>query len=188
MLATAAVSQEVETHTYDELGRLISTQTSGPNSSFNDDEARSYCYDALGNRTDLKASTDNSVLACPAPSPAATPPVTPSPTPTPPAPPTNSPPYAVDDAVWGNCGASTSISVTANDSDAEDSPIKPQLVSITKLSGFATASVVSGNVSLNYGGYSGFSVFSYTIEDSDGATGAGTLEVQSGGSSCMPPP
>lgn len=70
------------------------------------------------------------------------------------------------------------VNLTANDFDAEDEPVKPVLLSIVKTSGRGSASKVSASsVSVSFALSGGSGVFTYTIEDSGGATDTGTLYV-----------
>lgn len=176
-LATSQVAfgqAQTEDHAYDALGRLVITDTSGNN----DGQARSYCYDKAGNRTDLRASTDSSAASCASTSPTPLPSPTPTPTPTPPPPPGNTPPAADNDFVSGDCMETATVNLTANDFDAEDEPVKPVLLSIVKTSGRGSASKVSASsVSVSFALSGGSGVFTYTIEDSGGATDTGTLYV-----------
>ena len=170
-----------ETHTYDELGRLIVTRTNnGPSNA----DTRSLCYDEEGNRKRLELNANGSVAAC-APPPVQTPPPLGG-TPPPPPPPSssNTPPVASNDSVSGYCFLTASVNLTANDSDVEDSPTKPVLVSIDGGSGgFAGAYKISNSsVSVDFGPAGDVTTFNYTIRDSVGATATGRLTVYT--SSC----
>ncbi len=170
----ASAQSQTEDHTYDALGRLVITDTSGAN----DGDARSYCYDDAGNRTKLRASQDSSAESCAAPTPDQLPPEPPQPPPPPPPPSGNTPPAASNDSVSGDCMDTATVNLTVNDFDADDDPTRPVLVSIVKTSGSGGASKVSASsVSVSFALNGGGGVFSYVIEDSDGATDTGTLHV-----------
>ena len=172
----ASSQTQTEYHEYDELGRIEATRTTGLNAG----DARSYCYDRLGNRKALRASNDNSSANCAAPTPMPTPAPEPTPTPTPPPTSSNNPPTANADNLPLDCFDSLTVNLTANDFDAEDYPAKPSLVSITRTAGPASASKISGSSSsviVSAGGVNGTASFSYTITDSAGATDTGALTV-----------
>lgn len=81
------------------------------------------------------------------------------------------------DFVSGQCFNATTVNLTANDSDPEGNyPL--QLISITRTSGFATATVVStSSVSVNFASSAGLSTFNYIVQDSLGASATGELNV-----------
>lgn len=59
---SATVSaNETLSYTYDALGRLIITKSTG---STNNNEARSICYDKAGNRITYNANTSGAAAAC----------------------------------------------------------------------------------------------------------------------------
>lgn len=180
IIGSPAVAQsQTEYHDYDTLGRLVVTETQGGE---NGDQARSYCYDELGNRKTLKLSDASSTLSCAPPS-SSQPPSSPPPAPPPPTPPSNSPPKATDDYIsvgQNYCDASFPVNLTSNDTDAEDNPNKPVLVSITNTSGGTiAASVISdSDVQIDLFGESAFASFEYVIEDSAGLTDSAALHVQ----------
>lgn len=172
----AQAQSRTESHTYDQLGRLIKTQTNGgPTSS----DTRSFCYDEEGNRKRLEMTTNGTVAAC-APPPAQTPPPPGTTAPPPPPPPSsNTPPVAMNDTVSGQCFLAVTKNVTSNDSDAEDNPTKPILVSVASgTGGQAGASKASdSSISVAFGPAGDLTRFIYTIRDSAGATATGQLTV-----------
>lgn len=178
--AALSAQSRTETHTYDALGRLVVTRTNGGPAQA---DTRSLCYDEEGNRQKLAMVNDGTVAACAPPPVQTPPPVTGTPTPTPP-PSGNTPPVAVNDAVSGKCFHTATINLTANDSDAQDSPAKPVLVSVDGGSGgFAGAYQVSNSsVSVDFGPAGDWTQFTYTVRDSAGATATGTLTVTTSGS------
>lgn len=180
-------AQQVETNQYDALGRLIVTQTTGGQ---NNGEARSICYDEVGNREKFRASTDASTATCVPPPPAPTPTPSPTPTPTPTPTPSNSPPNAVDNSVSGTCNGWTTINVLLNDTDPE--PNYPfSLVSLSAgTGGDSSASIFSStHIEVFFGPTQGTNtMFTYTMQDSLGATDTATLTVSTGSCSGGPPP
>lgn len=160
-----------ETYTYDALGRLVVASTVGGD---NDGQTHSLCYDSADNRNTYKAAEDGSAAACVnTGSPTGTP--TPSPTPTPP--PGNSAPVTVNDLATAYCNTSTTVNLTANDSDPDgNTPL--QLTAITKTSGTGvSASIVSASSVSISPLTSGTKTFTYTVQDTLGATAQGTLTV-----------
>ena len=187
--ASLSAQSQTETHSYDELGRLIVTTTSG---GLNNGDTRSYCFDEEGNRQELKFTSNGTTANCVAPTPQTPPPPNsgssaPTPTPTP----TNTPPVAVNNSVSGLCWNVTTVNLTANDSDAEDAPAKPVLVSISNgAGGQASATIASSSsVYVDFGPLWDITTFTYTVQDSDGAQDSATLSVatSSCGNGGMPP-
>ena len=171
---TPAFAQEVTSdHEYDALGRLIASEdTNG--------DARSYCYDEAGNRTEAKGSTSGAVASCPAP-------------PAPSAPPSgggspgggtgggntsqNNPPITVSDTLQMPCSATVTVNLTSNDSDPDgDTPLALQSIDGGGL-GFAqvisnsSVEVTSSNEKMDH------EPFEYVVSDSLGLTSTGILTV-----------
>ena len=174
MSAGPAISQSAtETYTYDALGRLVQIDRSGGQ---NDGKITGTCFDPAGNRTryDLASSTP---AACPTPVPLPTP--TPPPTPTP----TNSPPTTVADTVGVLCGATTTADLVANDSDPEGNvPLSLVSLSVPDGAGAAGALIVSStSVSIHGDFEHSTTIYTYTVQDSLGATSTGTLTINTGG-------
>ncbi len=165
LVSSAAYAQtSTEDYTYDALGRLITVVTTGGS---NNAETQSICYDDAGNRTDYVANTSAGATTCGG----APPP------PPPPPPPSNNPPTTVQDFASGACSTTLTVNLTANDSDPESNyPLV--LTGITKNAGAASASVVSSSsVSVTFGPIFDASNFTYTVEDSLGASSTGTLNL-----------
>lgn len=100
LASPAAQAAETVTHTYDELGRLISSSKSGGPAA---GSQTTTAYDPAGNRSN---QTTTGVAGGGGG--------------TPPPPPTgNQPPIANADAVSVMCNATTTVNVTANDTDPE---------------------------------------------------------------------
>ena len=72
------------------------------------------------------------------------------------------------------------MNLTANDTDPENN-IPLVLLSVTRTSGFASASVTSASSVYVTTGARGTSVFSYSVRDSLGASATGQLTVTSTG-------
>lgn len=173
-VSSAALAQDVRNYRYDVHGRLVEQSSEG---APNDDEVHSICYDAAGNRTQYRTSTDGSTANCDAGTAITGGTPTPSPTPTPTPTPSNSPPSTATDYASGECATTVTVNLTVNDSDPEgDYPL--QLMAITQDSGAASASVASASSALvQYGPQADNSVFTYTVTDSLGNSSTGTLHV-----------
>ncbi|TCD04338.1 hypothetical protein EYB45_08865 [Erythrobacteraceae bacterium CFH 75059] len=179
VVPTGAASQQVIIYGYDALGRLTSSQGQGGQVQ---NDTRSWCYDQNGNRLHVRAEISGTPVICQVPPNVAPPsPPPPSPPPPPPAPPGNTPPVTQLDQFAGECNASATINVTANDYDAEDAPNLPTLVSISSNGdGGATAHVVSSSAVVAYLGPAGdLTSFTYVVQDTASATATGTLIVHS---------
>ena len=180
-VATAAIAQDARTYTYDALGRLIEQESTG---TPNNGEVHSICYDAAGNRTQYRTSEDGSSAGCDPGIPGAAPTPTPSPSPTPtptPTPTGNNPPITVNDSSSGDCYSLRIVNLTANDSDPESNyPLT--LTAISQNSGQATAMLGSASsVTVEFGPQFDSSSFTYTVEDSLGASATGQLSVSTSG-------
>ena len=178
-LVSAAQASETTTYSYDALGRLTATSSSG---TVNNGVATSVGYDPAGNRSSY-SMTDGSAPPPPPPSPPPPPPPSPppppppSPPPPPPPPPSNQPPVAnTDSASIPKCGSVTK-NVIANDTDPEGHyPLSLVGVSYSGMRG--TASVASStSIYFESNGVSGLAAVSYTVQDSLGATSTGTFNV-----------
>jgi len=180
-VATTAIAQDQRTYTYDALGRLIEQVSDG---APNDDEVHSICYDAAGNRTQYRTSTDGSSGNCDPGVPGAAPTPTPTSTPTStPTPTGNAPPVTVNDSTSGDCFSLKIVNLTANDSDPEQNyPLV--LTAISQNSGQASATIASASsATVEFGPQGDSSSFTYTVEDSLGASSTGHLSVTSSGCS-----
>lgn len=189
--SAAQAQSETDVFTYDSLGRLITTEVTGGTGTNNGD-TRTMCYDAMGNRTEVKTREDGSVPACPNQPPSQPPPPSPPPSPPPPPPPSNNPPVAVDDSASGECSSVQFVNLVANDSDPDgDTPLN--ITSIVKNSGGASATLINPNfVEVIFGPQFDISTFTYTLSDPSGATDSATLTVSTsmciGGGGGLPPP
>ena len=180
LVAGPAVSQtQTETHVYDNLGRLIVTNTvGGPN----DNETRSYCFDELGNRKIFKSSESGVAAAC-APQTSPQPPAPDPPAPIPPPSSSGTPPTANDDWIRGGCQHTTTANLTANDSDAEDAPIKPKLIAIGQSSNSMAGAtrINDSSASVDFSDRNSLVSVPYTIRDSAGQTASGNLIIETTG-------
>lgn len=190
-LTAAAISTSAQTvtYTYDALGRLRSSSTTGGPNNGTD---TAICYDAASNR-ERYVTTIGSAASCtpspyptPTPSPAPTPIPTPTPTPTP----GNQPPNAVADVAYTfRCDpAGVSIAVLANDSDPEGNT--PLVVLSVSGASIGTATVVSGTTIFYQpnGFSSGIESLTYQVRDSLGATSTGPITVHVQQGNCGPDP
>lgn len=164
-----ALGNETATYSYDALGRLTGSSVAG---GPNDSRITATCFDPAGNRVRYDVA-NAAPPACGAPTPTPTPAPTPTPTPTP----TNQPPVANPDTApsIAKCG-STNVNVTANDTDPEGNlPL-----TVTSVSGPAalTLSIVSAStVNVVSNGLPGTKTFTYTVQDSLGASSTGTVTI-----------
>ena len=169
-LADAAAANEVQTYSYDELGRLVAVQYSG---TVNNGQAHSLCYDPAGNRTKYKSDASGATLTtCPTgggggggdPDPD----------------PTNQPPVANPDTLSVPRCESRSKDVVANDTDPEGN-LPLTVIAVDH----PWASVASSTtVSVQAPDSSGSFVVHYTVRDSLGATATGNLSVTITGTVC----
>jgi opacity protein-like surface antigen len=180
-LAAAAQAAETVTYSYDALGRLTATSSSG---TVNAGVATSVGYDPAGNRSSYSVT---GVGGTPPPPPPPSPP--PSPPPAPPPPPANHPPTAVADfGAQGKCTTAT-YNVLQNDSDVDGDPLS--LVSVSGV-GFSVASTTTVQFTSTSG--TGAKVGNYVVQDSHGATASAALTVTVSGGTCplnapvAPPP
>lgn len=182
LLGGMAAASETTIYSYDALGRLVATTRSGgPNNGV----AMATCFDAAGNRTAYVVGTGGTAtcgVATPTPTPTPTPTTTPTPTPTPTS--GNQPPVTTNDSVSLACHTSTTINLTANDTDPENNvPLVLTSVVVTTdpLSTGTTVSIISGSTVQVNAGDKGASTFTYTVADSLGASSTGLLSVTSTG-------
>lgn len=170
-----SAQSSTETYTYDALGRLIVSDTSGGQ---NDDEVHSICYDKAGNRVEYTSKSDGSTSSCVDDGSGSGGGGTPPPPPPPPPPPTNNPPSTTNDLASGQCLTTATVNLTVNDTDPEGNyPLALTAIS-SGSSGQAFATIVSGSsVSVDFGAQTGVTTFTYTVADSLGATSTGQLEV-----------
>jgi hypothetical protein len=179
-LASAAVASETITYSYDALGRLVATSSSG---TVNNGLATAIAYDPAGNRscyTVAGAATGTGGSCTPPPPPPPSPPPPPPPSPPPPPPPSG-PVANPDSGVVGKCGT-VYVNVIANDTD----PGGHTPLTLTGVSGATkgTASVISATtIEYDSAGPTGTTTFSYTMQNSIGqaATGSITITITSSG-------
>jgi len=76
-LSSVAHATETVTYTYDALGRLVVGSSTG---TVNNGQARSYCYDAAGNRTQIRIDAAGNTAPCATSTGSPTPSPTPAPT------------------------------------------------------------------------------------------------------------
>ena len=148
--ATPALAAETVTFTYDALGRLVASASSG---SVNNGVQGSLSYDPAGNRSSYAVSGAAGGG--------------------PPPPPSNLPPVPGNDTSSGVCNVTKIINVVANDTDPEGN-VPLALVSVTP--GNNTGASVSSSISLAVTGYfRGTEYIYYVVRDSLGATATGRL-------------
>jgi len=172
-LATAALASETTTYTYDALGRLVATNSSG---TVNNGLATTIAYDPAGNRScySVTGAATGSGGACGS-APPPPPPPPPSPPPPPPPPPPSGPVANPDSGTVGKCGT-VFVNVIANDTD----PGGHTPLTLTGVSGATrgTASVASSTlVEFDSSGILGTTTFSYTMQNSIGQTATGSITI-----------
>ena len=163
-LAAAAQASETVTYTYDALGRLTATSSSG---TVNNGVATSVGYDPAGNRSAYTVTGAGGG--------------TPPPPPPPPPPPSNNPPTPVNDSgAQGRCTTAT-YNVVQNDTDPDgDYPLE-----VTQVSGAGFSVFSTTTLQFTSGSPTGAKVGTYTVRDSRGATANATLTVNVSGGSCL---
>lgn len=179
--ASAAAGQASETivYSYDALGRLTATSSSG---TVNSGISTSVGYDPAGNRSTYTVT--GAAGGTPPPPPAPPPPAPPPPSPPPPAPPpppANNPPTAVNNS--GSQAKCTSMiyNVVANDSDVDgDYPL-----SLVSVSGMGFTLVSSTSIEFASTASTGTKIGAYTVQDSRGATASANLSVSVSGGFCQ---
>lgn len=160
-MPTSARAQETTTYSYDALGRLASTSNSGgPNSGV----VMGTCFDPAGNRTQYVVGTAGAPCTTPAPSP------TPTPTPT------NQAPVAVADSTSFHCSLVKSVSVLANDYDP-DNNVPLSITSVTSSDPGSMWAWISGTSVQIAANAPGTYSLTYTIVDSLGSIGSGTVSM-----------
>ena len=162
-VASAAEAAETTTYTYDPLGRLTATSSSGgPASGVNS----SYGYDCAGNRIQVLTG---SAAPVPPPPPCASA--------GPPPPGNNQPPTANPDTAPSipKCG-STTVNVTANDSDPEGH-LPLVVTGVGTAAGLSLTVINASTIGIESLGPSGLKTFTYTVRDSLGATSTGNVSV-----------
>ena len=172
---TSALTQsQTETYTYDVHGRLIATNVYG---GAHNDDARSTCYDELGNRRTFRVSIDGTVLTCSAPSTQNPPNLVSSPPVPPNDPPatSNTAPQATTDNIAGRCDSFQSVDIVANDIDADGDTLT--LLSVRHELGITQSyiTVVNGVAQVSFGLQSGSDRWLYEVADSYGATATGFI-------------
>lgn len=164
---TAAHASGTTSYSYDALGRLVSSSNSG---AVNNGLSTSLGYDPAGNRSSYAVSGASGSAPPPPPPPSGG-----GGTPPPPPPPSgNQPPVANPDTAPSipKCGG-TSVNVTANDTDPEGN--YPLTVTGASSGAAIVVTVVGpGTLWIDSVGASGLKSFTYTVQDSLGATSTGT--------------
>jgi YD repeat-containing protein len=164
-----ARAQEATSYSYDALGRLVSTSTSGgPNSGV----VMGTCFDAAGNRAQYVVGAAGAPCTTPTPSP------TPTPTPTP----TNTPPVAVADSTSFHCASYKTLNVLANDYDPDgNTPLS--LVGVTASNPSMWVDIANSTSIQMAASLPGSYTVNYTVSDSLGATAVGSVSVTVTGNS-----
>jgi hypothetical protein len=177
-ISTALSAAETTVYTYDSRGQLVSTGTSG---TVNNGLTTSLSYDAADNRTNYSVSGAAAPPPPPSPPPppppSPPPPPPPSPPPPPPPPPSNQPPVANPNTAPSipKCG-STSVNVTANDTDPEGNyPLS--VTGVAGGAGLALTILSASTIGIESLGPSGLKTFTYTVADSLGASSTGNVTI-----------
>jgi YD repeat-containing protein len=156
LAAAASRASETTAYTYDELGRLTATSSSG---TVNNGVATGVAYDRAGNRSSYTV-TGAGAGGTPPPPPASSPP--------PPPPGANRPPAALDDRGEVPRCQTRDFEVTANDSDPDGDPLT--LTAVTGDPGFSILSATT----IRYSNDRPVGAFSATYTISDGRGGSAT--------------
>lgn len=163
VLPAIAYASETVTHQYDELGRLITSSKSGGPAA---GSQTTTAYDPAGNRSNQTTNGASGGVTTPPP---------------PPPPSSNMSPVANANSVSVLCTATTTINVTANDTDPEGNlPLIVQSTTVTS----GTASVAVGSASslqVTGGTFAGTSQAIYPVADSLGATAVGSVTITTTG-------
>jgi YD repeat-containing protein len=61
LISVSSSAAEMQTYTYDALGRVVKVQNSG---TVNNNQVRSFCYDKVGNRITYSSNGTNTPAAC----------------------------------------------------------------------------------------------------------------------------
>lgn len=159
VLPATAHASETVTHQYDELGRLISSSKSGGPAT---GSQTTTAYDPAGNRSNQTTSGASG-----------------GGTPPPPPPPSgNLPPVANADSVSVMCNATTTVNVTANDTDPEGNlPLTVLSVTLPPLD-TASATVLSAStIQVTGATLAQSTAATYSVKDSLNATATGNLTI-----------
>ncbi len=161
VLPAPAQASETVTHQYDELGRLISSSKSGGPATASQTTT---AYDPAGNRSN---QTTSGVSGGGTPPP-----------PPPPPPSGNLPPVANADSVSVMCNATTTVNVTANDTDPEGNlPLTVLSVTLPPLD-TASATVLSAStIQVTGATFAQSTAATYSVKDSLNATATGNLTI-----------
>jgi len=176
--AAAAQASETTTYSYDALGRLVSSASSG---TVNNGLSTTLSYDPAGNRScyGVTGAPTGSGSACgtpPPPPPPSPPPPSPPPPPPPPPPPGNQPPVAVADSGSMTKCVENTFAVLANDYDPDgNTPLA--LVSVSGGGTRGTPSISGTSVLFTPNGVTGTASVTYVVRDSLNATASGTLTI-----------
>lgn len=171
-LSVAAAASEIQTYTYDALGRLVAVQYSG---TVNSGRAHSLCYDAAGNRTQYKSAASGTLASCAGGGGGAG-------TPPPPPPSNNQPPVANPNSLTAPKCVYRSIDVIANDTDP-DGHYPLSLTGVNQSWAWVESSTTVGMTTPES---NGTYYITYTVADALGATSNGTLTVTvSGTQQCV---
>ncbi|MGZ8285352.1 MAG: Ig-like domain-containing protein [Allosphingosinicella sp.] len=158
-LASAAEAGETVTYSYDALGRLTRSTSSG---TVNEGVATGIAYDPAGNRSAYNVTGVGGA---------------------PPPPPSNQSPVAVSDSFQAQRCTAATFDALANDSDANGDPLI--LTSVTGAAAQIGMMGIANNrltwsPSYSSGTFTGF----YTVSDGRGAAATGSFTVQFGSGGC----
>jgi hypothetical protein len=158
-LAAEAQAGETTAYSYDPLGRLVATSSTG---TVNNGVATSVAYDPAGNRSSYAVTGAGGGSPPPVPPPAP--------------PPANQPPVAVANSGSMPKCTSKTFAVLANDYDPDgNTPLS--LVGVSYGGMLGSASVSGSNVYFEAYDSTGNAAVTYTVADSLGATANGTLTI-----------
>lgn len=153
-----ARAQEATSYSYDALGRLVSTSTSGgPNTGV----VMGTCFDAAGNRVQYVVGAAGGPCTTPAPSP------TPAPTPAPAPTPTNTSPLAIAESTSFHRASYKTLNVLANHYDPDgNTPLS--LVGVTASNPSMWVDIADSTSIQMAASLAGSYTVNYTVSDSLG--------------------
>jgi YD repeat-containing protein len=172
-IATSVLASETVTYSYDALGRLVATTSSG---TVNNGLSTTIAYDPAGNRSTYTV-TGAAGAPPPPPPPAPPPPAPPPPAPPPPPPPPPPGPIANTDNITLTCNSGGGFNLLANDTDPGGFTMS--LTSVHSNGGFSISvgSASAGIAGIGAGSTAGSYTGSYVVTDSAGNSATGQINV-----------
>ena len=175
MVTQSQAQSRSEDYRYDDLGRLEATVVVENGTAA---EARSWCFDANGNRVEFSATSSSTVLTC-APSGVPPEPSDPTPPSEPPEEPDNIPPSIRRNIIIsGYCGEQGYYPLSNIFTDPDDTNF---IILLSRVGGGGTAFRQGSSLSINYGPSVGLTVYAITVMDSGQGSATGTFTIEAYG-------